>query len=250
MALIKCPECGKENVSDTAEQCPNCGYGIKEHFEREKRKAYYAEQQRILQEKEKAELDKMQAELNRELEKIDRLQPSQKPTEPSKWKHMFYYNDSLSMLSWAIIVGFVLFLLCFVSTGIFSILLAVLIVLGIPFAAYITYLDYDVMLNCYKRDYEDWKEQQSDWDGYIEKKKEEIRAKYKDVASNMAHYGTKTAPIPTIPIKSNQLKCPICGSTNVSRISTLNRGVSVATVGLASSKIGKQYECKKCKHKW
>lgn len=32
MALIKCPECGKENVSDSAEVCPNCGYGIKKHF--------------------------------------------------------------------------------------------------------------------------------------------------------------------------------------------------------------------------
>ena len=27
MALIKCPECGKE-VSDTANSCPNCGYLI------------------------------------------------------------------------------------------------------------------------------------------------------------------------------------------------------------------------------
>ncbi len=32
MALIKCPECGKENVSNTAESCPSCGYGIKKHF--------------------------------------------------------------------------------------------------------------------------------------------------------------------------------------------------------------------------
>lgn len=29
MALIKCPECGKE-ISDTAKQCPNCGYALKE----------------------------------------------------------------------------------------------------------------------------------------------------------------------------------------------------------------------------
>lgn len=28
MALIKCPECGKE-ISDQAENCPNCGYPIK-----------------------------------------------------------------------------------------------------------------------------------------------------------------------------------------------------------------------------
>ncbi len=27
MALIKCPECGKE-ISDTAKSCPNCGYMI------------------------------------------------------------------------------------------------------------------------------------------------------------------------------------------------------------------------------
>ncbi len=33
MALIKCPECGKENVSDTATSCPSCGYNILKHME-------------------------------------------------------------------------------------------------------------------------------------------------------------------------------------------------------------------------
>lgn len=33
MALIKCPECGKDNVSDTAVSCPNCGFNIREYFE-------------------------------------------------------------------------------------------------------------------------------------------------------------------------------------------------------------------------
>lgn len=27
--LIKCPECGKENISDRASKCPNCGYPFK-----------------------------------------------------------------------------------------------------------------------------------------------------------------------------------------------------------------------------
>lgn len=31
MALINCPECGKE-VSETAVMCPNCGFAVKEHF--------------------------------------------------------------------------------------------------------------------------------------------------------------------------------------------------------------------------
>ncbi len=34
MALIKCPECGKENVSDTATACPGCGYNIQAHTNR------------------------------------------------------------------------------------------------------------------------------------------------------------------------------------------------------------------------
>lgn len=31
MALINCPECGKENVSDSAETCPACGYPIESY---------------------------------------------------------------------------------------------------------------------------------------------------------------------------------------------------------------------------
>lgn len=46
-------------------------------------------------------------------------------------------------------------------------------------------------------------------------------------------------------------ECPICKSkANVKRISSLDRSMSVAMIGLASSKIGKQYECTKCKHKF
>ena len=46
-------------------------------------------------------------------------------------------------------------------------------------------------------------------------------------------------------------ECPICKSKEyVERITTMDRGVSVAMVGLASGKIGKQYRCKKCKHMW
>ena len=33
MALVTCPECGKENVSDSAVSCPECGYAIKNHFD-------------------------------------------------------------------------------------------------------------------------------------------------------------------------------------------------------------------------
>lgn len=35
MALIRCPECGKE-ISDKAESCPNCGFPILKHAEKQK----------------------------------------------------------------------------------------------------------------------------------------------------------------------------------------------------------------------
>lgn len=45
-------------------------------------------------------------------------------------------------------------------------------------------------------------------------------------------------------------KCPTCQSTNIKRISTLNRVTSIAVFGLLSGKIGKNYECLDCKAKW
>lgn len=55
MALIKCPECGRENVSDSAESCPNCGYGIKVHFDKIKKEE---EQKRNDEEKQKEEAER------------------------------------------------------------------------------------------------------------------------------------------------------------------------------------------------
>lgn len=46
------------------------------------------------------------------------------------------------------------------------------------------------------------------------------------------------------------LTCPVCGSHVVKKLTTADRAVSVAAWGLASGKIGKQYECKDCGHKW
>lgn len=38
MALVKCPECGRENVSDSAQVCPNCGFNVKEYMDEQKEK--------------------------------------------------------------------------------------------------------------------------------------------------------------------------------------------------------------------
>lgn len=58
MALIKCPECGKE-ISEYADSCPNCGYSIKDYFEKKK------------QEKKQKELEKEREERSRKKRKSD-----------------------------------------------------------------------------------------------------------------------------------------------------------------------------------
>lgn len=53
-------------------------------------------------------------------------------------------------------------------------------------------------------------------------------------------------PKPINTYSSNAIKCPYCNATDVSKISTAGRVVSVGLFGLGSSKIGKQWHCKKC----
>ena len=48
----------------------------------------------------------------------------------------------------------------------------------------------------------------------------------------------------------HQVKCPTCQSTNVQRISGLERGVSVAMLGLFSKKINKSFKCNHCGYTW
>ncbi len=163
MALVKCPECGRENVSDSAEACPNCGYGIKAYFE--KIKCEEIEYRKRIQQE---EIDK------REMEKIPL------PSKPSK---PLFFADSDPQ--------------------------------------YINALQmYELA--------------QRDPDAY---RRRILEAK-RTVASAEAKRWL------------NRPKCPQCGSDEIVKISTTNRVMSIAVVGLASNKIGKQYKCKKCSYMW
>lgn len=76
-----------------------------------------------------------------------------------------------------------------------------------------------------------------------QKEQEEMRAKRRAEREPYETYYPQLASNP-------KPKCPTCGSTNVEKISTLNRAVSIGIVGLASDKIGKQFCCKNCGYKW
>lgn len=62
MALIKCPECGREKVSDSALVCPECGFGIKEYFDN-MRWQYEREEYQRIEEERRREAQRQEEEL-------------------------------------------------------------------------------------------------------------------------------------------------------------------------------------------
>ena len=51
-------------------------------------------------------------------------------------------------------------------------------------------------------------------------------------------------------LAEHNIHCPYCNSTNVTKIGTVNRAVSVGMFGLASKKIGKTHKCNDCGSTW
>ena len=51
-------------------------------------------------------------------------------------------------------------------------------------------------------------------------------------------------------LAEHNIHCPYCNSTNIRKIGTVNRAVSVGMFGLASKKIGKTHKCNDCGSTW
>ena len=51
-------------------------------------------------------------------------------------------------------------------------------------------------------------------------------------------------------IKKNISKCPTCQSTNIRKIGTGERAVSILGFGILSKKINKTWKCNDCGHTW
>ena len=185
MALIKCPECGRENVSDSAEMCPDCGYGIKAHF------------------------DKIRSEQQRRELYERKLASVRMPEEPKRMN--FAYGLTI-FFGFGALCGFIT-----------SPVIGIILILFACWTCYMGFKQYNEEIEKYnlaKLNFEKYQQE-------VVKEQE-----YKAI------------------IEASKPKCPSCGSTNIQKITTTDRAVSVATVGLASGKIGKQYKCRNCKHMW
>ena len=222
MALVTCPECGRENVSDSAESCPNCGFGIKAHFDK-----IQADEKREEQEK-RGEQHRRQVELEEKRKQNERLNSIERPEKPKFSRTIIVY--SLFMFLISIFLNIVAPIIQNRKRDIdyaATLFLITVFVLA-PLLVYI--------FAVYLKKYQDYS--MAEWDF------EEYKKKVISEQDEITRLARQNMPDVTV------IKCPNCGSTNTKYITTANRMTSVAMVGIASDKIGKQYECKRCKYKW
>lgn len=224
MALVKCPECGKD-VSNQAIACPNCGLGIKDYFDEEARK--------------KARENKMVSE--RQLVKLPK-----KPQKPENKINNPKVNYIIALLITC--AGILLAIAgtksdLFTYNSIYAVGLSLFLGggIGIALITFLLGIDYKQKLNEYNQnlkvyseivnDFEHYKDQMVDYEmrqfDFHERQKQNFRN-----------------------TDSHIFKCPTCGSANIKKISGTERAASVVGLGLLSKKINKTFKCNNCGYTW
>lgn len=221
--LIKCPECEKD-VSDKAEHCPNCGFGIRQYIEDIKRQE---------------EIQKNRENKRKEYEKEIVI-----PDVPKK---EFTEHEEMMILIWSIgsiaLLGIFFFIL-FNSEGFLSdmiIYLLLLIGLVIVFVALIksTINDRNIRYNNEKltydkavKNFEEYKKSKVNEKLYLDDLLEQVsQVNITNHADNIPH-------------------CPTCQSTNIKKISGTSKVASVALWGIFSQKVKKTYHCNNYGYEW
>lgn len=246
MALIKCPECGK-NVSESAESCPNCGLNIKRHLLQQK---LNDQEKKVKEVREIYENKKMK--LTQDCTHSD-FQP------PTMTKAYIFFALAGIFL---IITILCLLLLSGVIVGdgsspigllIFSVIF--LFITGCGATQF--YKTQKQEMTRYKNDPETYRKIHSktvplspEQTKRIEQQVSEEYKAYRNELEKLGEIGKQLNPKASQEIKNHIPRCPHCNSTKIRPISTASRVVSVAAVGVASGKIGKQFECLNCKYKW
>lgn len=283
MALIKCPECGRENVSDSAENCPSCGYGIKAHFDKLKESVYVL----LLDPSDYAK------SVNTLLSHIvfsDGIANGTNGKVNNKDDYSYWVKDGhlFTQRQGYKVNEYIIDKECLINTK--SIYSGDLPTGGYMNAECICPCIYDPALTTHIifNDNGTFVEQTDGKVGtsgiYMHKgnliamkskdsvnksycyyiyKNQYCKTTYAKVGSTILEkakslcieldnkpYISRSVGVPEIKEKTNEsngIICPYCKSTNCSKISTVSRGFSFSLFGFGSSKVGKQWHCNSCK---
>lgn len=99
--LVKCPECGKRNVSSETNRCPRCGYNVYEYY------FLKNNQERI----KRLEKIKSSAEYQRLQNRAEQLRKELNDLKNQKNKEMFQQNGSDGNVGCGLIIGIVIAIL-------------------------------------------------------------------------------------------------------------------------------------------
>lgn len=224
MALIKCPECGRENVSDTAEACPNCGYGIKAHYDKIKKDKKRKEQLK------RAEIERKKAEEEAKKKEEERIKSVPQLEFPRLVAPIVTLMISLGIISMAysdlsktmeeveesMARG----------NGDPHFLGGIIMFFGICFVCVAIYLFYDRI-----------KEYRLSKTNFEEYQRQVIREEDVRIAFEKQREVEK---------QSKMVQCPYCHSYDTVKISTTAKAVNTAVFGLVGQKRKYQWHCKNC----
>ena len=228
MALIKCPECGREKVSDSAEACPDCGYGIKAHFEKIRQEEERKEQiQKAEEAKRKAEIEAQKRQEER-IKSVPQLERPQLTAPIVTWViSAFCFLIGVSLLSESereversIAHG----------NGDPHFHGALFIIIGIGLVCYGIYL-FSKRIEIYKLSKTNLEEYQ----------RQVIREQDAEKAANQA------AAIAWAREQAMKPECPYCHSHNTSKITATAKAVNTAMFGVLGQKRKYQWHCNNCK---
>lgn len=228
MALVKCPECGREKVSDSAEACPDCGYGIKAHFEEIKQEEERKEQIR------KAEEAKRIAEIEAKTRKEERIK-SVPALEKPQLK--------------APIVTLGISALCFLlgvlqlSESEWEAERSIAHGNGDPHFYGILYIVIGIGLVCYgihlfSKRMETYKLSKTNLEEY---QRQVIREQDLEMASLQAAAAARARE------EAMKPECPYCHSHNTAKITATAKAMNTAMFGVLGQKRNYQWHCNKCR---
>lgn len=264
MELITCPTCGTPDIPSDACRCPNCGTRLAE-YQVLKLTEELAENR---EERINNYLKEHQYEIDEDLEKIALHRPSVFPILKE------YFIGEGAFLTWLIIIVFVVSLhFAKKPDSVIAPIILVFSIIGILFLIVAYCLEYHSEYETYKElkdktpeEYEEEKNKvilrhRAHIEDQIKRDEEEMIQEYEvklGLRSSVSYRTSKNTSNEPMFIQmkkkeanSHVPKCPICGSTDLTQISTVKKAAKVATFGIyGAGDIGKTWRCNNCKSKF
>lgn len=221
MSLINCPECGKENVSDSAIACPSCGYSLKAHFEEIKQEEL---SKHLFCNKDEEEQRKRLINQKRKEDKIKSIPKPEKPV----------FNRGLIIY---IIIATIIISLLFLylpisisdSPSVEYWFFEILVFVGLPLFIYNS--SFSKKVRAYNLAQQNFYEYQ----------KQIIREQDRTIASAQVAAANRARE------EAKKPECQYCHSHNTTKITATTKVVNTAIFGIFGQKRKHQWHCNNCK---